>query len=50
MEFCCNCTDRGKAEVLEEKPVPPPLFFFVSKCHMDPPGNERGPLRSETGN
>jgi len=26
MEFWCNCTVRGKAEVLEEKPVPQPLF------------------------
>ena len=24
--------------------------FFVCKCHMDPPGNERGPPRWETDN
>jgi len=49
MEFWCNCTDRGEAGVLEEKTVPQ-LLFFVCKCHMDPPGNECGPPRGETGN
>jgi len=30
MEFWCNCTERGKAEVLEEQPDPPPLFLSAN--------------------